>query len=237
MVNHLISLLDYSSLDKVFVVSHDWGTLPASRFVLYYPERTLGLVLLSIGYQVPGMLDFDQALKNSKEFCEFETLGYRQFFDSDEAAKFIESNLESFIDLLFASNATLITTALVPLGKLRQWLRSGRRTNRVSFMTEDDFDVIHQFLVNAVRSKLNWYKAAVGNINWNDEMNLDPNIKRPVLFIRDALRYPCLTPFWARQSQYISDEEVIDFETGHWIMKEEPEAVNQAIGKWIEKIL
>jgi soluble epoxide hydrolase/lipid-phosphate phosphatase len=76
MVNHLIALLDYLQIDKVFVIGHDWGTRPASRLILYHPERTLGFILISIGYDQPAMFDLDQALKNTKETCGFEIFGY-----------------------------------------------------------------------------------------------------------------------------------------------------------------
>ena len=53
MVHHLISLLDHLNLNKVIIVGHDWGCRPATRFVLYHPDRTLGLILFNVGYRPP----------------------------------------------------------------------------------------------------------------------------------------------------------------------------------------
>jgi pimeloyl-ACP methyl ester carboxylesterase len=237
MVNHLIALLDYLKIDKVFVIGHDWGTRPASRFALYYPERTLGLVLISIGYDQPSMFDLDQALKNTKEACGFELFGYWQFFSSDDAAKIIENNLESFIDILYSSNTTLFITDFAPVGKLREWLINKKRTDRASYMTRNDYKIVHEYLAHGMQSKLNWYKAAIDNVNWEDEKNIDPVIRQPFLFIQDAISNICLGSSLAKQRQVTPNSDVITLDTWHWVMQENPDAVNRAINEWIRKII
>ena len=237
MVNHLISLLDYLQLDKVFVVGHDWGTDPASRLLLYHPERTLGLVLISIEYGPPAKLDLDQLLAYTKAVCGFEIFGYWEFFNSEDAAKIIENNLESFIDIIYANNRTLSRTDFAPLGKLRNWLINGKRADRAPYMTSDDFKIIHEYLADGMQPKLNWYKAAIDNIDWEDEKNLDPIIRQPVLFISDATRDFCPSFSTARQGQFTPYYDVIQLNTWHWVMEENPDAVNQAIDEWIQKIV
>ncbi|CAF4321621.1 unnamed protein product, partial [Rotaria sp. Silwood2] len=101
MVEHLLALRDHLHLDKAIVVGHDWGTRLTNRFVLYHPERALGLVLISVSYQAPAMFDLDRSLENLKKVFGYETLGYWKFFDSDDAAMIIEANMESFMDLTF----------------------------------------------------------------------------------------------------------------------------------------
>ena len=236
MVTHLIALLDHLHLNKVIVVGHDWGTAPAIRFVLYHPERTLGLVLISVGYRPPAKMDLDQALEASKKAFGYENLGYWKFFESDHAATMIEQNVDSFIDLLFSNNLGEKKNDFAPVGKLQEWLMNGRRANRVPYMTENDLTNFRENLLEGMQPKLNWYKAAIENINWDDEKNLDPVIKCPVLFFTGTKDSVCLAVLFADQKQYIADLEVTEFEAGHWLMEEKPDEINQTIEHWIKRI-
>ncbi len=237
MVEHLITLLNHLQVNNVIVIGHDWGTRVAGRFVLYHPERTLGVVLISGGYSAPAMFDLDRALENFKNTVGYETLGYWKFFEADDAATIIENNLESFIDLAFASDPTLWKTDFAPVGKVRNWLTNGNRTTRGSYMTENDYTIFRQYLAEGMQPKLNWYKALIANVDWNDEKDLDPVIKQPVLFLGGTNDYVSLIAFYGGPNQYIANLETVALETGHWVMEENPDAVNQEIDSWIKRIL
>jgi len=146
MNEHLIALLNQLNVSNVIVIGHDWGTRVASRFVLYHPERTLGVVLISGGYSAPAIFDLDRTLETLKNTVGYETLGYWKFFEADDAATIIENNLESFIDLAFASDPTLWKTEFAPVGKVRNWLTNGNRTTRGTYMTENDYAIFRQYL-------------------------------------------------------------------------------------------
>jgi soluble epoxide hydrolase/lipid-phosphate phosphatase len=236
MVEHLVTLLDHLKIGNVTVVGHDWGTRVASRFVLYQPERTLGVVLISGGYGAPAIFDLDRAIEASRNAIGYETLGYWKFFEADDAAKIIEDNLESFIDLAFATDPTLWKTNFAPVGKVRGWLTNGNRTTRDTFMTKNDYRILRGYLAEGMQPKLNWYKAVIASIDWNDEKNLDPIIKRPILFLGGTKDYISLIASYGVPNQYIPDLETVALETGHWVMEEKPDAVNREIDRWIKKI-
>ncbi|CAF1158310.1 unnamed protein product [Rotaria sp. Silwood1] len=237
MVQHLIILLDHLNLNKVIVLGHDWGVRPATRFVLYHPERTLGLILFNVGYRPPIKFDLEQMLLFTKKTLGYETLGYWEFFNSDDAAKILEDNADRFIDLGYTSDPILWKTDLAPLGKVREWLTKEKTTSRASYLTDKDYEVTHQCITEGIQPKLNWYKSAIVNIDWDDEKNLDPTIKRPVLYIAATKDYICLPQLFADQKQHIADLETIELETSHWTMEEDPENVNQIVEKWIKKII
>ena len=237
MVEHLVVLLDYLDVNSVIVIGHDWGTRVTSRFVLYHPERTLGIALISGGYSAPAIFDLDRALEASKNAIGYENLGYWKFFEADDAATIIESNLDSFIDLAFASDPTLWKTNFAPVGKVRQWLANGNRTTRDSYMTEDDYATFRQYLAEGMQPKLNWYKALIANLDWNDEKRLDPVIQRPVLLIGGTQDYVSLIASYGGPNKYIADLETVALETGHWVMEQNPDAVNRQIQRWIQRIL
>ncbi|CAF1475445.1 unnamed protein product [Adineta ricciae] len=237
MTEHLITLLNHLHVSHVIVVGHDWGTHLANRFVLYHPQQTLGVALISGGYSAPALFDLDKAIEASRETIGYEILGYWKFFDAEDAAEIIENNLDSFIDLAFASDSTLWKTDLAPVGKARNWLINGNRTTRGSYMTEEDYEIFRRYLAEGMQPKLNWYKAEIANIEWNVEKNLDPIIRQPVLLMGGTKDYVSLIAFLEGPNPYIVDLETIAVDTGHWVMEENPNAVNQELDKWIKRIL
>ncbi|CAF3417890.1 unnamed protein product [Rotaria socialis] len=236
MVQHLIALLEHLHLNKVIVLGHDWGVRPAIRFVLYHPERTLGVVLFNSGYRPPAWLDFDKMIQGTKQIFGYELFGYWEFFNSDDAAKIIEDNADRFLDLAYASDPALWKTDLAPLGKVREWVTNKKATTRASYLTDKDYEVMHQCLTEGMQPKLNWYKSALANIDWDDEKNLDYKIKQPVLYISGTKDCICIPKFFAGQSEHITDLKSVELETSHWTMEENPESVNHEVETWIKHI-
>lgn len=107
------------------------------------------------------MFDLDQAIEASKKAVGYETIGYWKFFEADDAAKIIENNLESFIDLVCANDTIIWKTDFAPVGKARDWLMNGSRTKQGSYMTENDYTIFRQYLAEGMQPKLNWYKALI----------------------------------------------------------------------------
>ncbi len=103
-------------------------------------------------------------------------------------------------------------------------------------MNEDDYTNLRDSLLKGMQPKLNWYKAAIENINWDDEKNLNPTIKCPVLFFTGTKDSVCLAVLFADQKQYITDLEVVELEAGHWLMEEKPHEINRTIEQWIKRI-
>lgn len=236
MVIHLISLLDHLNLDKVVVIGHDWGVKPATRFVLYHPERTLGLILLNVGYKPPAKLDYEQLLQKTKEIFGYELFGYWEFFISDDAAKIIEENPDRFIDIGYANDSSIWKTDFAPRGKLRQWFTSDKKTTRAEFLTDKDIEIMREVLTEKMQPKLNWYRAIMSNIDDDDEKNLDPNIKSPVLYIGASKDYVCRPAIYGTQKEFIANLETTEINTSHWSMEEKPDEVNQILEKWIENL-
>ena len=236
MVEHLIALLDHLNLNKVIVAAHDWGALLATRFVLYHPERSAALVLLNVGYHPPAQLNYEQMLQVTKNIFGYETLGYWEFFTSPDAAKIIEDNADRFLDIGYTEDPTLWKTDFAPLGQIRHWLTTREKSsNRASYITEEEYRIMREQITDKMQSKLNWYRSAMNNIDWDDEKNLDPTLKCPVLYIGGLKDYICIPKFFAEQKKFIADLETTELETSHWTMEEKPDDVNKIIKNWIEK--
>ena len=239
IIEHLIVLLDRVGLgnSSIFVVGHDWGARTASRFVLYHPERTLGAVFLSVAYSPPIQFNLTAVLQQSLTALNYTSIGYWEFFAADDAAGIIEKNVDNFIDLLFANNTALAKTDVAPVGKLRQWLTNGNRTARASYMTDADYVTVRTYLAGLMQPKLNWFKAIIANVDWEYEKTLNATVRRPVLFMSGTRDYIGIPGAAARQSQFISNLKTIEVDSGHWLMEEKPEKVNEEVDQWIKKIM
>ncbi|UJR17502.1 hypothetical protein I4U23_004397 [Adineta vaga] len=239
MIDHLMILLDRVGLSNssVFVIGHDWGARTASRFVLYHPERTISAILLSVAYSPPVKFNLSLALQQSLQVNGYESIGYWEFFQANDAADIIERNVDSFIDLLFASNTTLSKTDFAPVNKVRQWLTNGKRTNRSLYMTQDDYSTVRAYLSAGMQQKLNWFKAVIANVDWNYEKTLNATVQRPVLYIGGSKDYIGIIGAAERQKNYIKNLEIVEVDTGHWVMEEKPNDVNREIDRWIKKIM
>ena len=241
MVLHLVALLAHLKIETpVIVVGHDFGTVLATRFTLHEPARVKGLVLLNIGYGRPGPLDIDRAIEMSRLASGYEVFGYWRFFAQDpDAADIIEKNAESFLDIGFPPSEQALDlwrANFTPTGQLKQWLIKGTRLpKRASYLTDIDYHVYLGYLLEGMRSKLNWYKSRVNNVDRDDEKDLDPYLKTPCLFLaatRDAVAIPEL---FSSQKEFINDLTVKEIDSTHWMMEEKVNEVNEAIQQWIHE--
>ena len=161
MVLHLVALLSHLMINRpVIVVGHDFGTLPASRFALYQPERIQAVVLLSIGY----IQNEDINSNAVQDLVGYDAFGYQKFFSSDpDAADLIENNPNSFLDIVYPPTddaLTLWRSNFSPTGKLKEWLLEGRRLpQRASYLSDTDYHVYLGYILEGMQPKLNWYVA------------------------------------------------------------------------------
>jgi pimeloyl-ACP methyl ester carboxylesterase len=88
-----------------------------------------------------------------------------------------------------------------------------------------------------MQPKINWFKTIIENNDWDDEKNLDPVIKKPILYLGGTKDYVSVIASYGGTNQFIEDLETIPLNTGHWVMEEDPNSVNQNINKWINRII
>ena len=141
------------------------------------------------------------------------------------------------MDLVFASDPTLWRTNFAPVGKAREWLINKNRTSRGSYMTADDYAILRQYLADGMQPKVNWFKMMIANNDWNDEKDVDPVIERPVLYLGGKQDYVSVIASYGEPNQYVADLETVPLDTGHWVMEEDPDAVNREIDRWMTRIL
>lgn len=96
-------ILDKESVgDNVIPIGHDWGSAICQRFYLYNKSRCVGLVLLSLCYQIPSSEPFDLVTANEQTTKRF---GYPQweywnFFTAPDAPEVMEKNIHRFYEVM-----------------------------------------------------------------------------------------------------------------------------------------
>lgn len=86
---------------RVIPIGHDWGSATAQRFFLYHRTRCIGLVLLSLAYQVPSPQHFSlwSANRSTSERFGYPQWAYWEFFTAPDAPDLMRQNLGRFWDV------------------------------------------------------------------------------------------------------------------------------------------
>lgn len=73
MASDIISVLDHENITSPIIgIAHDWGTFLLSRLAVYYPERFLKYVFVSVPFRPPGQIMDVHAINERTE----KELGY-----------------------------------------------------------------------------------------------------------------------------------------------------------------
>lgn len=101
--NSIVQILDRESVDnKVVPIGHDWGSATCQRLYLYHKSRCIGLVLLSLCYQIPTTTPFDLDKANQETARRF---GYPQweywnFFTVPDAPDLLKKHADRFYKIM-----------------------------------------------------------------------------------------------------------------------------------------
>ena len=99
----VVQILDRESVDnKVVPIGHDWGSATCQRLYLYHKSRCIGLVLLSLCYQIPTTTPFDLDKANQETARRF---GYPQweywnFFTVPDAPDLLKKHADRFYKIM-----------------------------------------------------------------------------------------------------------------------------------------
>ncbi|KAI6752357.1 hypothetical protein HG530_013726 [Fusarium avenaceum] len=145
MARDIVEILMSEGIGIVVGVAHDWGCFLLSRLANYHPERFSAYAYIDHGYMAPG-----RGLTTA-------------------ASESVES-------LYFTTNEEIIKKYKGALGGIRSWLTEGKTTNLPAYLTSED----HKHYEHAFSKgqggygpAINWYRAALRNINEEDERSME----------------------------------------------------------------
>jgi pimeloyl-ACP methyl ester carboxylesterase len=101
--NSIAQILDRENVgNNVIPIGHDWGSATCQRFYLYHKPRCIGLVLLSLAYQIPSAEKFDlvQANKETTKRFGYPQWEYWNFFTAPDAPELMKSRINRFYEVM-----------------------------------------------------------------------------------------------------------------------------------------
>ncbi|EPQ53391.1 hypothetical protein GLOTRDRAFT_45684 [Gloeophyllum trabeum ATCC 11539] len=133
----LVDILDAEKVEKVISVSHDWGSMAASRLANFYPERVLAFAFFNVPYGPPNPMTAEQRNEHFSKLAGYERFGYWFFMASPGADKLIEEKWDSFRSLYLPVNPIWWKEYLNPSGGVKAWLDANRIEPLPSYITEE----------------------------------------------------------------------------------------------------
>lgn len=193
----VIGLIDATGREQAFVVGHDWGAAVAWWTAMRYPSRVARLAILNVSH--PSIM-----VKNVRA----------------NPAQMLKSWYIGFFQVPF------LPELLLTAGDAQNGIAMLQKTSNPGSFTDADvpFYVQAWKQPGAMRSMINWYRAAVQRPS---EVPADRRIHMPTLILwgkNDA----ALTPEMAEQSlNYCDDGRLVMYDdASHWVQHDKPAEVN-----------
>lgn len=260
----IAQILDKESVhNNVIPIGHDWGSGICQRFYLYNKSRCVGLILLSLCYQIPSSEPFDLVTANVQTTKRF---GYPQweywnFFTAPDAPEIIEMNIDHFYEVMhgvYLSDKPADEQKDIWMHKMfnepegmRQYLTS---TGKYAGFTVD----LHAYAQNEdLRNKLQnrwrkdglagpvcYYHALKNNTMLDDERAIvsSPNgskIEVPHLYIGMTGDWVCRTDLSkdAVDAGLVDELEEKVVDAHHWCLydPEKAKKIGELISDWLVK--
>ncbi|KAL5426002.1 hypothetical protein PMIN04_002232 [Paraphaeosphaeria minitans] len=255
MSSEMVEILAHHQLKSVIGVGHGMGTHLLARMWWYYPQYLSGLAFMGAGYILPIRLHMELMSKKVSQLQLHPSHygGYWSFIASEEAAQLLNSNIPSFLSIIYAKDQDLCNANLLPRGGLQQWIADGRYSPSKIFESESDADmeISHSlfiaFMQHRFDAPLNWFKSINRRIDDDHEEALPKDrciISRPVDFLAgryDALGRPDFIQVFVeegRQSGYLPLAAAYLLQkSSHWMMIEESREVTIALGNLASRVM
>lgn len=245
MTNDIWELLDHENVDKIIPLGHDFGSWLAQRVYLTNPSRCKALIILSVAYMPPILMDLDFSLKMFLQMTEqqagYPRYDYFEFFVEDDAAEVMEQHLESLYTLIHGESPTAIKDYYCNKGAFKRYLLEDRKEEvRQHARAPGEMEkFVRRFQADGLKSTLCWYRALTEAIQYRVEKELfrpeDVIIKAPVLFVgceQDAVATPEAIE-QPVQLGLLPDLRKHVLDCSHYCPLEKPEEVGALVTKFL----
>lgn len=224
LVSDLLALVDSLGVNKVFIVSKDFGNRPAHYFALFYPDRVAGVITLG-GPYAPGPPAYKEGLPEGFYISRWQEPGRAEAdfgrFDATTVLRKIYI-LFSKSEIPIAAEKQEVMDLVDPSAPLPPWFTEEDLAAYGSLYEKSGFGTPLQVPYRALLREL-------PNVT-------DPKINVPLLLILGeqdfAFRFPGKEDYVrsGKVKEYVPDME-IEFipEGSHFVHEQFPDQVNQRI--------
>ncbi|KAF9006646.1 epoxide hydrolase [Cyathus striatus] len=231
----LAALLDLLAIKQAILVGHDWGSYTVGRFALWYPDRLLALVILSVPYTPPS----PHYMPIEKVAQVAPNLGYQVYFASQESTNDISKNLKTFLSLMFRTPKTAIN--FTPLGYLERLVKElPPIEDNKTVLTDDELDYYYQQLGRGMNGPLNYYRTFLHRHEEEFEAKLPAKLHPdlPVLYIWGTKDPSVTQSVISKSHKFIAKLQDVAVEgRGHWLMVEAKDEVTCIISEWLHGLV
>lgn len=213
MVGDLIALADHFGIAKFTLVGHDWGGAIAWMAALNRPDRIGRLIIVN----APHPFIFQKTMFDDP--AQREASQYIRAFRNPDFEQHIEKiGLPAFFDTSFLRHTDFEKVEAEKAAYLDEWSQPG-----------------------AMTAMLNWYRASSIIVPEMDEtparpafLNAPfPPIKQPTLVIWGVEDKALLPSQLDGLEELVPDLTLVKVDAGHFVPWEAPEAVTEAIRRWL----
>jgi len=243
IVQDLVDILNAESVEKSIAIGHDWGSLITSRLANWHPERFTAFGFLALSYMLPSDEGFDLAAirEHTIKTFGYELFGYQVDCSAPGTDKLIEDHWESFHSIVYAADPKSWIEGFCPSGALISRLTENKITPISSHVTSEDIKHSKETLLSGgMAGPLCWYKVVTQGLSAADDAKVPKDarqVSKPVFFgacLYDAICVPELGK--AAITQNCKQATIKEYESGHWVILEQAESLNQDLLVWIEGI-
>jgi microsomal epoxide hydrolase/non-specific protein-tyrosine kinase len=234
MTDDLARLLDALSVDRAIFCGHDWGGAIVWPMAQLHPDRVAGVVSVCTPHKAPPPAPPLTIIK--KRFGEKHY--FIQFQEEGVVERLFETDIERFFRLMFRRPPTAAEIAKLGarLLDLPGRFRDGPPPDpAATIISDDDLRIyVEAYRRSGFHGGVNLYR----NVDRNYEImqREDPVIDKPALWIGAELD-AFLPPSGADGMEALAPklEKALVRDCGHWVMWEQPEALNAILLDWLRR--
>ena len=234
LTDDLVGLLDALGIERAIFCGHDWGGAVVWPMAQLHKDRVAGVIGVCTPHRPPPPAPPLSIIK--RRFGEKHY--FIQFQDEGAAERLFETDIERFFRLMFRRPPTLAEIAKIGprMLDLPGRFRDGPAPDRAStIICDDDLRVyVDAYRRSGFHGGVNLYR----NIDRNFEImrDVDPVIRLPSLWVGAELD-AFLPPSGADGMEAIVPdlEKAIVRSCGHWVMWEQPQALNAILIDWLQR--
>ncbi|KAJ4479160.1 epoxide hydrolase [Lentinula aciculospora] len=221
----LSAILDLLDISQAVFLGHDWGAYIVSRFALWHPDRLLAMIILSVPYSPPSLeyVAVDTIAKIAPN------LSYQAYFEEERSTKEIESNLDTFLRVIYRSPNPTQRFKISQLYKGPEVLANLH-----------ELDFYNKVFQQGMNGPLNYYRTALYRHEEELAAKLSPNLQPdlPVLFIWGTRDITTTSSLIQKAHKFIPRLLNLALEErGHWILVEARDTITEKIAQWLEDLV
>jgi len=228
----MISLTQYLGYQRAIFIGHDWGAALVYRVALYYPQYVVAVAALSVAF-----LPIKEYYSLEQMASVYPSLEYQVYFNTDEAAKELNENIErSLLCILRSVDPADHIPGIKGMDKGKFLGGFVEKPSLSVMLTKDELDFyVKEYSRKGFGPTLNYYRNHLQN--WEYESKTHLFIPHPCLFIAgDKDRTLKSIPTEGMEEFIPNLKRVVIKDCSHWITNEKPKELSAILLKWLRHL-